>query len=164
MTMRIPLLALAAVIGGACTLEVVEDEGSGLEASVSSMMQGSADAWNDGNLDAFVGIYADAATTSFMTLDGPVRGLDSIRAAYAPAFAPGADRDSLRFEHLEVRQLPPLIGVATGKYVLHAGGEVTSNGWFTLVFRRVGSGWSVIHDHSSESPVQEQPESVEVPE
>lgn len=146
------IVALAAFVAGACTLEVGEDEGSGLEASVTTMLQGSADAWNDGDLDGFVAIYSDGATTTSMTLDGPVQGIDRIRETYAAAFAPGAARDSLRLERLSVRQLPPLIGVATGKYVLHQGDEVTSSGWFTLVFRRVGGGWRVIHDHSSETP------------
>ena len=158
------LVTLAAFTGGACTLEVGEDEGSGLEASVTTMLQGSADGWNNGDLDAFVAIYSEGAATSSMTPDGPVQGIDRIREGYAQAFTPGANRDSLRFEQLSVHQLPPLIGVATGKYVLHQDDEVTSSGWFTLVFRRVGGGWRVIHDHSSETPMPERPDSAETPE
>jgi ketosteroid isomerase-like protein len=144
-----------------CTLQVGEDEGTGLEASVEAMLESSASAWNEGDLDGFMATYADVATTSFMTHDGPVYGADSIRAGYAPAFAPGAPRDSLRFEDLSVRQLPPLIGLATARYVLYRGEQVTSTGWFTLVLRRVGDGWRVIHDHSSESPPPEEPQASE---
>lgn len=144
-----------------CTLQVGEDEGTGLEASVAAMLESSASAWNEGDLDGFMATYADAATTSFMTLEGPVYGTEQIRAGYAPAFEPGAPRDSARFEDLTVRQLPPLIGLATARYVLYQGEQVTSTGWFTLVLRRVGDGWRVIHDHSSESPPTEQPQASE---
>ncbi|MFQ5530473.1 MAG: YybH family protein, partial [Gemmatimonadota bacterium] len=147
-----------------CTFEVGEDEGTGLEASVAAMLESSASAWNEGDLDAFMATYADATTTSFMTHDGPVYGIEQIRTGYAPAFVPGTPRDSLRFEGLRVRQLPPLIGLATARYVLHRGGEVTSTGWFTLVLRRVGEGWRVIHDHSSESPLPVEGDAAEIPE
>lgn len=144
-----------------CTLQVGEDEGTGLEASVAAMLESSASAWNEGDLDGFMATYADAATTSFMTLEGPVYGTEQIRAGYAPAFAPGAPRDSARFEDLSVRQLPPLIGLATARYVLYQGENVTSTGWFTLVLHRVGDGWRVIHDHSSESPLPDEPQAPE---
>ncbi|MDH3428358.1 MAG: nuclear transport factor 2 family protein, partial [Gemmatimonadota bacterium] len=116
------------------------------------------------DLEAFMAIYADAPTTSFMTFDGPVYGRESIKTGYAAAFAPGGPRDSLRFEDLTVRQLPPLIGLATARYVLHRGGQVTSTGWFTIVLRRVGGGWLVIHDHSSESPLPATDQPEEAPE
>ncbi|TFG63328.1 MAG: nuclear transport factor 2 family protein, partial [Gemmatimonadales bacterium] len=115
-----------------CTLEVKEDESTGLEASVTAMLERSAEAWNDGNLDAFMSYYASGATTSFMTPDGPVYGPDQIRAGYESWFASDAQRDSLRFEDLNVHQFPPLTGIATGKYVLHRAGQVTATGWFTL--------------------------------
>jgi ketosteroid isomerase-like protein len=153
-----------AVVATACTFEVVDDEGTGLEASVAAMLERSAGAWNDGDLDAFVADYANATTTSFMTSDGPVYGPEQIRDRYASAFATGARRDSLRFEDLHVRRLPPLIGLATGRYILHRNDEVTSTGWFTLVLRRVGNGWRIIHDHSSASPLFDDADETESPE
>jgi ketosteroid isomerase-like protein len=145
----VALVALTALSSSACTIEVGEDEGSGIEASVSAMLQTSAEAWNDGDLDTFLAMYSASATTSFLAPDGPVQGIEQIRDWYAPAFAPGADRDSLRFEQIQVRQLPPLIGVVTGKWVLSADVEADYSGWFTMVVRRVGNGWRVIHDHPS---------------
>lgn len=151
---RLLLLAGLASVAG-CHFEVGEPEN--LEASVEDMLVASADAWNRGDLDGFLSTYADAPSTSFMTPSGPIRGLDSIRAAYAPAFEGGvAALDSLRFEDLNVRTIPPLMAVATGRYVLERGGITTSNGWFTVVLRRVSEGWRIVHDHSSESPLPDQ--------
>lgn len=145
---RLALLGL--VFAAGCRFEVGEAED--LDGSVRAMLSASADAWNRGDLDGFVSIYANAPSTSFMTPDGPIHGIDSIRAAYAPAFDGGV-RDSLRFENLTVRPIPPLMAVVTGRYVLERGDSLSSNGWFTLVLRRVNEGWRVVHDHSSESPL-----------
>ncbi len=151
-----------AITTASCTLEVKEDEGTGLEASVTAMLERSAEAWSNGDLDAFMSEYANSTTTSFMTADGPVYGPERIKAGYEPSFAVGAQRDSLRFEDLSVRQLPPLIGIATARYVLHRDGQVTATGWFTLILRRMGSGWRIVHDHSSPSSLPEEPHQPEL--
>lgn len=136
----------------ACRIEVQEDAELGLEPFVVRMLEESASAWNRGDLEGFLSDYADAPTTTYVGSRGLVTGLEGIRAVYAPAFAPGAARDSLRFEDVRVRSLPPLAGIVTARWVLHAGDEVTATGPTTLVVRRLGSGWKIVHDHSSSDP------------
>lgn len=143
------LLTATALICTGCTLEVGEDEGSGIEASVSAMLAASADGWNDGDLDAFLAMYAESSTTSLVTPDGLVEGLDQIREWYGPAFQPGARRDSMRVEELDIRQLPPLIGVVTGRRVFRVGDIDARSDWVTMIVRRVGDGWRVLHEHPS---------------
>lgn len=151
---RVRLLLCGFIVLAGCRFEVGEEEDP--VRSVREMLLASADAWNQGDLDGFLSTYADAPSTSFMTLAGPIHGRDSIRAAYAPAFeGAGAVRDSLRFEDLSVRTIPPLMAVATGRYILERGDVITSNGWFTVVLRRASEGWRIVHDHSSESPLPE---------
>lgn len=143
------LLTATALICSGCTFEVGEDEGSGLEASVSEMLAASAGGWNDGDLDAFLAIYAESSTTSLVTPDGLIEGLEQIREWYRPAFRDGASRDSMRVEEVDIRQLPPLIGVVTGRRVFRAGNMDARSDWVTMVVRRVGDGWRVIHEHPS---------------
>lgn len=137
---------LPAALAG-CRFEMGEEED--LERSIETMLFRSANAWNSGDLDGFVAAYADGASTSLMTTDGPVFGRVTIRGLYAPRFQPGATRDSLRLEDLNVRPLPPLIGIVTGRYVLERDGTVTDSGWFSVVVRRAGDGWRIVHDHKS---------------
>lgn len=137
---------------GACRIEVQEDQELGLEPYAIRMLEESAAAWNRGDLEGFLSDYADVPTTTYVGSRGLVTGLEGIRAVYAPAFAPGAARDSLRFEDARVRSLPPLAGIVTARWVLHAGDEVTASGPTTLVVRRLGSGWKIVHDHSSSDP------------
>lgn len=140
------VVLLPAALAG-CRFEMGEEED--LERSIEAMLNRSADAWNRGDLDGFVAAYADGTSTSLMTTDGPVFGRAAIRGLYAPRFESGATRDSMRLEDLDVRPLPPLIGIVTGRYVLDRDGTVTDSGWFSIVVRRAGDGWRIVHGHSS---------------
>jgi len=113
------------------------------------MMSRSAAAWNRGDLDAFVRDYADDLGTTYIGSRGIVRGRAAIREVYAPRFAPGAARDSLHFERVEVDLLAPDLANTIAWYVLVRGDSVTAKGPTSLVMRRVNGAWKIVHDHSS---------------
>lgn len=136
-------LALLASVG-ACRFEVEEEEN--LQESIEALLQRGVEAWNAGDLDGYVSTYADGASTTMVTSDGRVVGQEAIRAMLAPSFEPGAERDSIRFEEIEVRPLPPLIGIVTGRYLRGRDGADRTSGWFTIVVRRAGVGWRIVHD------------------
>jgi len=112
----------------------------------------SVDAWNRGDLQAFVSDYAPDSTTTFVDGRRPQRGFAWIRDHYAPGFAPGASRDSLRIEELRARSLGTTYALVTARYVLYRGGTVTSSGPFTLVMEETTDGWKILHDHTSSDP------------
>jgi uncharacterized protein (TIGR02246 family) len=118
-------------------------------AEIAGMLGDAARAWNAGDLDAFMGDFAQGSGTTFIGSRGVLRGPDQIRAAYAPRFATGAQRDSLRFEDLEVHSLAPGVAYVIAYYVLHRGDSTTARGPTSLVMRRTQQGWRIVHDHSS---------------
>lgn len=132
---------------GACRFEVGEEEN--LQESIESLLQRGVSAWNTGDLDGYVATYADAASTTMLRSEERIVGRDAIRAALSPLFEAGAVRDSLSLADIEVRPLPPLIGIVTGRYVLERAGSEPTYGWFTTVVRRVGDGWRIVHDQRS---------------
>ncbi len=93
--------------------------------------------------------------TTYIGSGGLIEGIEGIRGRYAPLFEPGAERDSLRFESLRVRELGATFGVVTARYVLHQGDEVTSTGPFTLVMSRIDGAWWIVHDQSAADPPPE---------
>ncbi len=114
------------------------------------MMSRAAAAWNRGDLDAFVSDYLPGPGTTY--IGGPnrvIRGVEAIRASYAPRFAPGVVRDSLSFQALEVDVLAPGVVNAIAFYVLSRGDSVVARGPTSLVMRRVNGRWLIVHDHSS---------------
>ncbi len=123
-----------------------------LEEEIESMLTASAGAWNAGDLEGFLEDYSTRPGMTFLGGSGRIRGIDEVRERYRGSYwAPGAERDSLRFEDLEVRPLGPDHALATGRYVLHRPEEerTTTTGWFTLVLEREAEGWRIVHDHSS---------------
>ena len=123
-------------------------------AEIRRMLDESAAAWNRGDLDGFMASYAPGEATTYIGRRGILRGPDQIRASYAPRFAPGFRRGTLRFEDFEVDLLAPGVANAIAYYVLTertaAGADSTiARGPTSLVLRRLGTGWKIIHDHSS---------------
>lgn len=114
----------------------------------------SAKAWNAGDLAGFLSDYAEGTETGFVSGGKLRKGYDFIRANYAPRFAPGAERDSLRFEDFDVRPLRPDLAIIFARYVLYRNGATTSSGPFTLVMERQRAGWRILHDHTSSDPAR----------
>jgi beta-aspartyl-peptidase (threonine type) len=109
----------------------------------------SAAAWNRGDLDAFVSDYAPDSLTGFVSRGHLHQGYEWIRQNYAPLFAEGATRDSLRFEEFQVRPLAPRLALVTARFVLFRDGRTTASGPFTLIMERRPDGWKILHDHTS---------------
>jgi ketosteroid isomerase-like protein len=123
-----------------------------LTRQLAAQLDRGANDWNRGDLDGFVSDYAAESTTTFIDGRRSRHGIAFIRENYAPRFAPGARRDSLRFEEVEARALSPELALLTARYILHRGGTVTASGPFTLVMERRTNGWKILHDHSSSDP------------
>ena len=117
------------------------------------MLANAARNWNRGDLDAFVEDYLPGAQTTYIGSRGVLRGPEAIRAAYAPRFAPGAVRDSLSFELLDVDPLSSDLTNVVATYILArrvgARDSVTARGPTSLLMRRVNGRWRIVHDHSS---------------
>ncbi|MGE5231524.1 MAG: YybH family protein [Deltaproteobacteria bacterium] len=123
-----------------------------LRDRLAAQLRRSADAWNRGDLAGFMSDYARDSATSFVEGGHVRRGWDYIRSRYAPRFAPGAARDSLRFEEVAVRPLGSAHALMTARFVLFRDGRPTASGPFTLVFERRPDGWKILHDHTSSDP------------
>lgn len=118
-------------------------------AGVEAMLARGADAWNRGDLDAFMRDYVPGTRTTYIGRNGIVRGPAAIRASYAPRFRPGVERGTLRFEDVEVDVLAPGVANAIATYVLTVGDSTIGRGPTSLVVVRQGRTWRILHDHSS---------------
>ncbi|OYV73754.1 MAG: hypothetical protein B7Z72_01780 [Gemmatimonadetes bacterium 21-71-4] len=116
---------------------------------VLAVFEHGARAWNAGNLDDFMSDYLPDSETTFITKTGVLHGVAAIRNVYAARFSPGARRDSLRFQGVEIDILAPDVVNAIAWYVLMRGDSITARGPTSLVMRRVSGRWRIVHDHSS---------------
>lgn len=142
------LLALLGCAPAAPETAALPDRAA-LTGAITTQFTRSADAWNRGDLDAFVSDYAPDSLTGFVSGGHVQRGYQWIREHYAPRFAPGAARDSLRFEEFDVRPLAQSLALVTARFLLYRSGQTTASGPFTLVMERRPDGWKILHDHTS---------------
>jgi ketosteroid isomerase-like protein len=156
-SMRAITLLLAAATaacrtGGETTASGSTSSNATLASEITSQLGRAAHDWNRGDLESFLSDYAAESTTTFVDGRRARHGFEFIRQNYLPRFAPGARRDSLRFEEIEARYLSQSLALVTARFVLTRGGTVTASGPFTLVIERRPAGWRILHDHSSSDP------------
>ena len=117
---------------------------------VETVLLDQVDAWNRGDIEAFMHGYKNSPDTTFIgkTVEhGYQMILDRYRKAYASHEAMG----TLEFSDLDVRMLGDEHAVVTGKFHLArtAAGGGEASGLFSLVFEKTPQGWRIILDHTS---------------
>jgi len=110
------------------------------------------DAWNRGDIEAFMQGYARSDAIRFAGGDkfnyGWQATLDSYRKGYPDAAAMG----KLDFDLIEVRELAPDVVYVFGKWRLSRANEAADkapHGLFTLIVERADGVWAVTRDHTS---------------
>ena len=142
-----PVALLLALLLAGCATSAVRP-GPPPDGEIAAAFAASAEAWNRGDLDGHVAMYADSA--AFMTGRGPEVGRERTAEILENAFfRDGQPVQQLRFESLAVRPLGAGHALVTGRFILSGGGEADRTGWFTTVWERGPAGWRIVHDHSS---------------
>lgn len=120
------------------------------QLDVTKVVLAQETAWNNGDLDGYLSKFKDAADTEAI-LNGPVRGLTNIRAAYHASFPNKDSMGTLEQSSVEVRELGPAFALALGHYKLvrsrKNGGDAEGN--FTEVFEKTDQGWKLIFSENT---------------
>ena len=138
-------LLFAASDSSATKKEDTKDE---VIAQIRAVLSAQQEAWNHGDIDAFMNGYARAETTVFVSGDEVTRGWQTVRDRYFKKYGDRAKMGTLTFSELEIEQLGPDSAVALGRWELKRASD-EPHGRFTLIFRRTADGWRIVHDHTS---------------
>jgi uncharacterized protein (TIGR02246 family) len=117
-----------------------------IQTEVRQELQNSVAAWNAGDLNGFLQVYADNATVA--TSDGFLSGKLAVRDFYAHNFQRGATRGQLSMDQIDVELLSADSVLVRGIYRNSVGGQTIRSGPTTLVMRRIFGRFQIIHDHS----------------
>lgn len=127
------------------------DDGS--RAAILAVLTAQQSQWNQGNIARFMEGYWNSPDLTFAGSTGFTRGWEPVLARYQKTYANKAAMGKLEFSELEIRQLGPDAALVLGRWHLQReAGDV--GGIFTLVLRKFPEGWRIIHDHTTQSPVQ----------
>jgi uncharacterized protein (TIGR02246 family) len=122
-------------------------------AEIQSVLTTQQDAWNRGDIDAFMTGYAQSASTVFVSEDEVTRGWETVRDRYRVKYSNRTKMGILSFSEIEVTMLSPDAAVVLGRWRLKRAND-QPHGRFTLIFKRLPEGWRILHDHTSAAPSQ----------
>jgi len=153
MRSRLILVALAMMAVPVCTIAQNPDPlytATPQQLDVVKIILKQQDAWNKGDLDAYLSHYKDAPDTEAV-LANLVRGIDNIRSAYHQNFPNKDAMGTIEDTDIGVRALGDNFALATGRYHLNrpkkSGGPV--EGTFMELFEKTGTGWQIIFSQST---------------
>ena len=106
------------------------------------------EAWNRGDIEAFMNGYARSRLTIFVSEDKVTRGWQTVRDRYKKKYSDHAKMGTLTFSDLEIAPLSNDSAVVLGRWKLKRAKD-QPHGCFTLIFRRTSDGWRIVHDHTS---------------
>jgi len=111
------------------------------------------DAWNEGDLEAFMKGYNQSNDIAFVGASGPVYGYEATLERYVKSY-PGLEAmGKLDFEVLKLYKIDTHTAIMIGKfYLTRTIGD--HQGYYTLVWQKIDGNWKIICDHSSGGPVE----------
>lgn len=122
------------------------------ESAIRKVLAGQVQAWNTGDVEAFMRGYEDSPETTFVS-DRVIKGYAPVLERYKTRYPTAEKMGKLRFSDLEVRLLGSDHASVIGRFHLDrtaaAGGP--ASGIFTLLFRKSESGWKILLDHTSQT-------------
>lgn len=120
----------------------------GAEDVIKAVLKAQAAAWNDGDLDAFMKVYWNSPDLRFVSGAAVTAGWAQTLKRYRERYGTGEAMGRLSFDGLDVKMVSDDVAVVVGRYGLaRPGGD--SSGAFTLVMKRFGGLWRIVHDHTS---------------
>lgn len=121
------------------------------EAEIRAVLNTQQDAWNRGDLVAFMDAYENSPGIAFVGQTGVRHGYQEILERYRSRYGTREAMGQLRYTILEFDALGDTFARLIGKFELQrtATGGGNASGYFTLIFRKTSKGWKIIHDHTS---------------
>jgi ketosteroid isomerase-like protein len=146
-------VAFAVIVAIACALIVttsssVRSETNDPVAQIRAALHDQQDAWNRGDIDAFMNGYARSGSTVFISEDTITRGWETVRDRYRQKYSSQTNMGKLTFSELEITPLSSDAAVAVGHWQLQRAKD-QPHGRFTLIFKRLPEGWRIVLDHTS---------------
>lgn len=125
---------------------------TGTTAAVRGLLAAQQDAWNRGDIVAFMKGYWQSDEIRFAGGDGFTYGWQATLANYRRRYPDAATMGKLDFDLVEVREIAPDMAYVFGKWHLTRANEAPEkapHGLFTLIVERKDGAWVITRDHSS---------------
>ena len=117
-------------------------------AAVRAVLDAQVDAWNRGDIEAYMAGYWRSDKTIFISGDSVTRGWETVAARYKKGYDSREKMGTLTFSELEITPIGSDAAIALGRWHLQRAKD-EPHGRFTLTFRKTEQGWRIVLDHTS---------------
>ena len=118
------------------------------EAAIRAVLGAQRDAWNRGDIEAYMDGYDRSPNTEFVGGDNISRGWQTVLDRYKKNYNSREKMGTLTFSDLEITVLSKDAALVLGRWRLQRAND-EPHGTFTLLFRKTKAGWKIVHDHTS---------------
>jgi uncharacterized protein (TIGR02246 family) len=123
-------------------------DGDSVRTAVESILSAQEEAWNEGDVDAFMEHYWKSDDLTFSSGGKTTRGWEATLNRYRERYPTREQMGRLTLDGLEITPLGDSAALVLGQWSLERESEPVS-GNFSLVVRRFDDRWLIIHDHTS---------------
>jgi beta-aspartyl-peptidase (threonine type) len=145
-----PLVAAWAIWLLLATAAQADAEADAAAKAIEQVLRVQADAWNRGDIGAFMEHYWKSDELTFSSGGQTTRGWQATKDGYLKRYPTREQMGKLTFSQLEIKPLGADAALVLGRWQLER--EMPVGGNFSLVLRRMEGRWLIIHDHTSRSP------------
>lgn len=118
------------------------------EQQIRNLLQTQVEAWNRGDLEAFMQTYWKSDSLMFIGKNGIKWGWNETLANYKKGYPDTAAMGKLSFNIIQVKRLSVIYCYVVGKWMLTRSiGDIS--GHYDLLLRKIKGRWVIISDHSS---------------
>jgi uncharacterized protein (TIGR02246 family) len=134
----------ATLIGGTFHVAASNEPATDIRAVLTAQAQ----AWNGGDIDAFMQHYWKSDELTFSSGGQTTRGWQRTKENYQRRYPTREKMGQLTFFDLEITPLGDAAALVLGRWKLTRD-ESPVGGNFSLVLRKIDGQWLIIHDHTS---------------
>ncbi|MCA9731740.1 MAG: DUF4440 domain-containing protein [Deferribacteres bacterium] len=132
----------------ACNQVEKPGEDAASKQEIMTLLQNQVNAWNQGDIDGFMAGYWRSDSLRFASGGDVTFGWETTLQRYKKAYPDKATMGILSFEIHDITFFSPDAALAFGKWQLQRSQDQPS-GLFTLILRKMETGWFIVHDHTS---------------
>lgn len=115
---------------------------------INLVLENQRNAWNEGDLKAYMAGYWNSDSLVFIGKSGPKYGWENTLNNYLKSYPNRNAMGLLDFGNLKVELITNKCAFVRGSWKLTRTND-TLSGYFTLIFKKIKGKWVIVSDHSS---------------
>lgn len=121
---------------------------TGPAGKILAVLNAQQRAWNEGDIESFMAGYWHSEDLRFASGGSVSKGWAATLTRYKERYDSRAKMGTLSFSNVDVTMLGGDSALVFGHWKLVRAND-TPGGLFSLVFRKMGGAWVIVHDHTS---------------